>query len=299
MADDIDTLAEAGTEEVVPESDTAEEWDYYDPDEDQDTEETQDEATDDDGADADEEPETDEEPNDETEEEAAQAAPEYDLGDGTKVKPDELVKGYLRQQDYTRKSQAVAEQRKSAETEVQRIQGITESFIDHLTTLVPDAPNANLAMQDPQAYVIAKAQHDAAMEQVQKLIEVGTQAKEQASGMTDAKRQEVLQSENAALIEKFPEVAEAKGREQFFNGAAEAAQNVGFDLGELGGVSDHRYFALAHWASIGMKASKAREAARSKTAKAPRCPAQTRTGRAKSQSECRGDAKAQSLRLNT
>ena len=40
-------------------------------------------------------------------------------------------------------------------------------------------------------------------------------------------------------------------------------------MDELSGVTDHRMFALAHWANEGMKAAKAREAAKAKVANVP------------------------------
>jgi len=75
--------------------------------------------------------------------------------------------------------------------------------------------------------------------------------------------------ENRKLIEQFPATASPKGRQEFFAQAAEAAQAVGFPMEELRGVTDHRMFALAHYASLGMKAQQAQGKAREKAAKAP------------------------------
>lgn len=276
MKDEINTPADAGTEDVqTDQTETAPDWDFFDPDED--TEETAEtEATDDDGTETDDDPEaTEAKTDDEAEEgeeegEEQESEPEYfDLPDGTKVERDEVVKGYLRQSDYTRKSTEVAEYRKSIEAESSRIQGITETFVEHLSKLVPQAPDPELALTDPNAYTRQKAQHEAAVAQVQKLIEVGEQAKEAGEALSEADRQKTLAEENRKLAEKFPATTNPKGRDAFFSGAAEAAKELGFSMEELGQVSDHRMFALAHWANEGMKAAKARDTAKQKAAKAP------------------------------
>ena len=257
--DDINTPAGAGTDAVeTPESETAEDsWNYFDPDED--TEAPAEPATDE-GAEADTE---------EAAQEAEEAPAQISLPDGTQVSLDEAIKGYLRQSDYTRKATEVAETRKALEADLRTVEGITQAFIDHLTKMVPAMPDPALALRDPNGYVRAKAQYDAAMGQVQQLIEIGKQPKEIAAKLENGDRQAVITRENAALIERFPTVATPQGRQKFFESAAEAAQAMGFSMAELQGVTDHRMFAMAHWANEGMKAAKARETAKAKVANVP------------------------------
>lgn len=262
MNDETDTALSGATDNVNPtENDNAPEWDYFDPDE-QDTEETQ-------APDA-----TDEAAPEEVEtEEPAQEAPALvKLPDGTEASLEEVTKGYLRQADYTRKSQELAQTRKAVETDLQRIEGITNAFIDHLSSMVPAQPDPALALRDPNAYVRQKAQYDAAIAQVQKLIEVGSQPKQIMDGMNSQQRQERLAEENRRLSERFPETATPEGRSKFFNAAAAAANELGFSTDELGGVTDHRLFVLAHWAKVGMDAAKARQTAKAKVAAAPTAP---------------------------
>ncbi len=261
--DELNNPAEAGTEAVeTTESENAPEWDFYDPDEDADTVEAQEtEATDEAG----------EEVTENSEEEAAadERPALLKLPDGTEVSLDEAVNGYLRQSDYSKKTQEVAGLRKSLEADLRTVEGITQAFIDHLTKMVPAMPDPALALRDPNGYVRAKAQYDAAMGQVQQLIEIGKQPKEIAAKLENGDKQAVITRENAALIERFPTVATPQGRQKFFESAAEAAQAMGFSMAELQGVTDHRMFAMAHWANEGMKAAKARETAKAKVANVP------------------------------
>lgn len=272
--DPDETDTPQGTESVKPESDTAEDLTtYYDPDDDQDTVEGGDEAATDEGTEDAAQPE----------EEVAQEQPaQIVLPDGTQVALEEVTKGYLRQADYTRKATEVAETRKALEADLKTVEGITQAFIDHLSSMVPQAPDPALALRDPGAYVRAKAQHEAAMAKVQELIELGKQPKQIADKLNNADHQATIAAENAALVDKFPEVAKPEGRQKFFARAAEAAQSVGFSMDDLSGVADHRLFALAHWANVGMQAAKARETAKAKVANVPpatpRKPGQPATG---------------------
>lgn len=255
--DETDTLPSGGTDNVTPESDTAETWDYFDPDED--TEETPEAAATDDGTEEPAEPE-----------EAEPETPaQISLPDGTQVTLDEAVKGYLRQADYTRKAQEVSQKRQALEADLQLVSGITEAFIDHLTKMVPQSPDPAMALRDPNGYVRAKAQYDAAMAQVQQLIELGKKPKEIGEKLSATDKQTLVAQENALLAERFPVVATPQGRQKFFESAAAAAQEIGFSMDELSGVTDHRMFVLAHWANEGMKAAKARETAKAKVANVP------------------------------
>ena len=269
MTDEPDNapLDEDATDNVnLSEDDNADEYDYFDPDED--TEEVEDpEATDD---------EPDEDEADEAEDQEAEGQGDEEpedvtvkLDDGSTVSLDELKKGYFRQNDYTRKTQEVANARKTVEADVQRMQRITEVFVDHISGLVPEAPDASLAYSDPNRYTAMKAQHEAAMGQVQKLIELGETPKEISSGMSDASTKQQLQEANQRLIEMFPEAAGGESRKQFFGNVQAVANEIGFSDEDLGSVSDPRIFALAHWAKKGMDAEKATTKAKAKVAKAP------------------------------
>jgi hypothetical protein len=278
MANESNTPAGAGTDFVQQpdHDDTVPDYVFFDPDED--TEEPADpEATEDDGLSDDEDPEAAEvaaedetEAGEDGEEGEAEAKPDMlELPDGTKVDRDEVVKGYLRQSDYTRKTSQVAQQRQALEAETNRINGITEAFIDQLSKMIPAPPDQALAYRDPNAYTRQKAAHDAAVQQVQQIIQLGEQAKSVQQNVHQSATQEIIAAENQRLIERFPETADQKGRQEFFGRTAEAAQAAGFTMAELQSVTDHRLFTLAHYAALGLKAEQAKSKAKEKAAKAP------------------------------
>ncbi len=264
--DELNTPADAGTDPVeTHEDDNAEPTTYWDPDEDQDTPEADAGEATDDGS---EEPEAEGDESSEADVFVDLNA-KVKLADGTVTTVDELHKGNLRQADYTRKQQETADLRKALNADLQLVSGITEAFIDHLTKMVPQAPDPAMALRNPNGYVAAKAQYEAAMAQVQQLIELGKKPKEIGDKLSDADKQSLVAQENARLAERFPAITQPGGREKFFNNAATAAQELGFSMDELSGVTDHRMFALAHWANEGLKAAKARETAKAKVANVP------------------------------
>jgi hypothetical protein len=141
--------------------------------------------------------------------------------------------------------------------------------VDHLVGNVPDAPDPSLAYSDPAKYWADKAKHDAALTQVQKLIELGQAPKQIKQTLTEADRDKMTSTMERNLVDMFPKVATKDGREKFFADVNTVAAELGIPTDELKQVTDHRLFALAHWAKIGMDSQKARASAKAKAQAAP------------------------------
>lgn len=276
MEREADTVPTGATDNAQPQSDTPETWDYYDPDDDQDTVASEENEGTDDEAEA--EPEDTAE--DETEAEETDEADQSDdeqaepalvtLADGSKVTHDELVKGYLRQSDYTRKQQEAANERKALRAEAERIERITQTFVDHLASMVPPEPNPQLALTDPNKFTAQKAQYDAALAQVQRLIQMADEPKQVTQGISQEDHQRLVAAEKAKLTQALPRVATREGWEAFWkNDVQEVAREVGFTSEDLGKAIDHRLFLLVDLAKDGMAARKAKTAAKAKAETAP------------------------------
>ena len=250
--------------------DNANDFDYFDPDEDQDTETAEEsDAPDDEAEEGEPEAEADEAETEEAPVVYADETAKVKLADGTETTVAELTQSRMRQSDYTRKTQELANERKTVQADVERMQRITTAFVDHITALVPDAPPASLALSDPGKYTAQKAQHEAAMAQVQQLIEMGDAPKQIGAALSEADNQKQLQEANQRLVEMFPEAAGGATREAFFNGVQSVANDLGFSNADLSSIRDPRIFALAHWAHKGMAADKAKATAKAKVAAAP------------------------------
>ena len=287
MTDETNTSPEGGTDNVTPsDSDTPESWDYFDPDEDTEEEPNADEGTDDEAAEADSEEGT-EEADDQTDDEAAEDTADepprtVKMDDGEEVTIDDLKKGYLRQSDYTRKAQDVANERNTLKANLTRMERTQAAFVDYLTNMIPTPPEPSLAMSDPNRYTALKVQHDVALAKVQELIELGGNFKGQAQEISQEDQRKALAQEDAKLVQALPETATREGREKFFNGISKAGQDFGFAPDELRWISDHRMFVVLDMARKGMEAEQAKSKVRAKAEKAPpatpRKPGQANTG---------------------
>ncbi len=188
---------------------------------------------------------------------------------GEKLPLSELKSGYMRKADYTRKTQEVATQRRGLEALTSRVTDSVNAIADLLIAQAPKMPDPSLAMTDPGRYVQEKAIHEAAMSQINAVVEKATAPKEVANKLTAEQRKEYLDSENAKLAEAFPQTTKPETRKKFFDDAMSAAAELGYSSEEIQSATDHRMFKLAHYARLGMAAEKAKAKATQKVANVP------------------------------
>ncbi|MGN6535203.1 MAG: hypothetical protein ACTHKQ_05660 [Mesorhizobium sp.] len=283
MTGESDNLPAGGTDTALQSLtlDDAANIDFRDPDEDteeveqdQQSEEVTDEADDSQEAD-----ETTAEEDDETEtedegtaDEADKPEPEDDVTvtvNGERLALSALKAGYMRQADYTRKTQAVSTKEKSLDALTARVNQSVDAIADFLSKQIPEAPDPSLAWSNPAEFVQRKAMHEAAMSQVNAILSQAGEVKEVGNTLTAEKRAELLRSENALLAEAFPQTKIAESRKKFFDNAYGAASELGWTESEMKGVTDHRMFKLAHYAALGLKAEKAAQKAKQKVLNVP------------------------------
>lgn len=230
------------------------------------------------------------------EDESADAKPEPQddvtvTVNGERLALSELKSGYMRQADYSRKTQDVATQRKSLEALSARVTKSVDAIAQFLVNQLPQAPDPSLAMTDPAAFVQQKAMHEAAMGQINAIVAQANEAKEVGNTLTQEQRSELIKLENAKLAEAFPQSARPETRKQFFQGAMSAAAEMGFTPEEISGALDHRFYKLAHYAQIGLKAEQAKAKAVKKVEnKPPVAPQKRQQGANASQARKNKDA---------
>ncbi len=169
-------------------------------------------------------------------------------GKEIEVTLDELQKGYSRTQDYTRKTQQVAEARKAAEAELQAVRAEREQYAQLLGALSEQVKVAaepqidwdRLYREDPIEYVRQrevmrenKEKAAAIQAEQQRLAEIAQQEQMQRFQAVKAK-------EAQALIEAIPswkDPAKAKAEKAML---VELGQKMGFTPEELGNIYDHR-----------------------------------------------------------
>lgn len=195
------------------------------------------------------------------------------LPNGETMSVDELRKGYLRQDKFTRDSQEKANTYKAKFSEVgelsTRIGNTIDVIADFLQKSVPEAPEASLAFTDPQRHYQMQVAHQSAMEQVQRLIQLGAAPKEAKAQLDEIQSRELVENETQALHRALPKLAKPEAREAFFKQALEVGSKLGFDAKEIQNMTDHRFFMLADLAIEGMAARNAKQTAKAKVANVP------------------------------
>ena len=169
-------------------------------------------------------------------------------GKEVEVTLDELQKGYSRTQDYTRKTQQVAEARKAAEAELQAVRAEREQYAQLLgalseqvkTAVEPNIDWDRLYNEDPIEYV---RQREVMRENREKAaaIQAEQQRLAEISKNEQMKQFQALKAkESDALIEALPawkDPAKAKAEKAML---VEFGQKMGFTPQELGNIYDHR-----------------------------------------------------------
>jgi hypothetical protein len=169
-------------------------------------------------------------------------------GKEIEVSLDELQKGYSRTQDYTRKTQQVAEVRKAAEAELQAIRAEREQYAQLLGALSEQVKAAaepqidwdRLYREDPIEYVRQREVMRDNKERVA-AIDAEQQRLFQIAQEEQVKQlQTVKVKESRALLEAVPswkDPAKAKAEKTML---IEFGQKMGFTPQELGNIYDHR-----------------------------------------------------------
>jgi hypothetical protein len=226
------------------------------------TEETQDEPLEEDvleeetAEESEEESEEEELDEDESEEEPEFYSVKVD-GEELEVSLDELVKGYSRQSDYTRKTQELAGQRDEMtklqqqwNNEISQAQAERQQYIDALGQFVQNSMGGleqfqnvdweNLRQTDPIAFVTKKEELREAQDRVRQAQEEQARVNKQQQEETAKLRQLAIQEEHAKLVAAVPEWNNTEKRGKMASELSSYAIEQGFTKEELQQLIDHR-----------------------------------------------------------
>ena len=175
-------------------------------------------------------------------------------GKEIEVPKEELIRGYQREADYTRKTQKLAEERKLVESEFQQVRGEREQYAQVLGQLQhklrefePPEPDWNrLEVEDPTEYARQWTSHQ--RRQQQKFAVQAEQARLQQLYQAESQKQiqNVLAQETAVLKEKIPEWNSPEKAKAEGKALLEYGQNLGFTEQELNSISDSRALLALH-----------------------------------------------------
>ena len=248
-----------------------EQQEAQDPEVEESTQEAEDESTEavseDDSEQEIEQEESDSEDLSENEEE-----PDFDTtytlkvdGEEVEVTLDELLKGYSRNSSYTKKSQALSEDRKQIEAlqsqynqEIAQITAEREQYARNLQSVIENSnldKFANidwerLRAEDPIEFLQKREEVREAQEKIAR-----TQQEQQsvlAKNNEEAQKQwqQTVTSEHAKLVEKLPDWGDADKQKILANELRSYASTVGFQEEEINSLIDHRSFIVLNKARL-------------------------------------------------
>ena len=170
-------------------------------------------------------------------------------GEEIEVDEDELIKGYQQGADYTKKSQALAEQRKAFEAERSHLEYVKQErqayaqklrALDSFLTQQDQGVNLDVLKEtDPIGYAVAVAEQSQREKQLAVVRNEQQRIAQQQQAEHQASLQSHLRQESEKLVSLIPELASPQGdavRKQI----RDYAKSVGWTDQELGSVYDSR-----------------------------------------------------------
>ncbi|HDR9253547.1 hypothetical protein [Burkholderia vietnamiensis] len=188
----------------------------------------------------------------------------FSIRDGDKevnVTLAELKNGYQRQSDYTRKSQALAEERKAFQTEAQQAQAEREQYRNGLAQAMqimqatqPQEPTADqwaeLQATDPMQFLQLREQWREHKERMSAVAnEYQALSQRQQAEMNKA-LQARMAEESEKLNAAFPEWTDKAKAQAGKAAIRDYAKDLGYSDDEINTTTDHRIFVLAHKAMM-------------------------------------------------
>ena len=207
--------------------------------------------------DAEEESESEEDADAEEEPQTPQTYKVKVDGEEVEVTIEELQNGYSRTKDYTRKTQALAEQRKSVEAEQEQARQERAYYAQMLQVLQQQLAQTNtepdwdsLYQENPTEWVrqreLWRDRQDKARAVEAEQARLAAM-QEQENGKA---RQAKLAEEAQKLIEAIPDWKDAKRAGEERTKLVETARKVGFTDEELGSIVDHRALVVLRKAAL-------------------------------------------------
>jgi len=178
-------------------------------------------------------------------------------GEEQTIPLDELLKGYSRQSDYTKKTQEVSEQRKEVDalkgqyqSEMAQIQTERGHYVEALQALLDGSMGAldefsnvnweQLKQDDPIEFVTKKEEFREKQEKMQAVQKDQQIAQQRQTEEYKKLHKDALDGEHAALAGKLPDWKDDQKRSKIKKQVRDYALGQGFDAEEIKGLVDHR-----------------------------------------------------------
>jgi len=216
-------------------------------------------------------------------------------GEEIEVPEDEVLKGYSRTADYTRKTQKLSEEKKALEAEAQSVKAERERYMQGLKMMESQLAQTEqvdwnrLREEDPISYATKKIEERDRKDQLalvqQEQLRVATlQQEEQRKAL-----EQYVYGEQAKLADAIPEWKDAKVAKAEKEKLSGYLQNLGYSEAEISQIYDHRAVITVRKAAL---YDEMMSKAKSQTEKVSNSPKTSRPGNLQSPAQSKQFAQA-------
>lgn len=178
-------------------------------------------------------------------------------GQDIQVTREELLKGYTRYSDYTKKTQEIAATRQQVEQEAQRIQAERQHYaaqLDQAATILqaqlPPPPDQSRLHSDPIGYMQDKEVYEARVQQLRTILAERQHAEQLNRQQAEQAQAQSLAHAREALLERLPEWKKPEVAKKEQRQIADYLRTLGYADAELAQASDPRAIVMAKKAML-------------------------------------------------
>lgn len=218
-------------------------------------------------------------------------------GEELEVSQSELIAGYARQADYTRKTQALAKEREEFKSEAESVRQEREQYATLLDKLAEQVDSGGeqepdwdrLYQEDPNEWVRQRELHRSRRERQQAIEAERERVRQQQESERQAQLRDKIVEEQNKLTEAIPDWADdEKAQAEKKRVAKYARETAGFSDDEVAQIYDHRAVAVLRKAMLYDELASQR--GKVKPAKGEGSPKPARPGTSKSGSSTKSRA---------
>lgn len=182
-----------------------------------------------------------------------------ELDDGSKITSEEARKGYLRNKDYTEKTQKLADRLREVNSHEELVSKGAQYLLERLPQIksvlesrIPSEPDTSLRQTDPLKYWDQYNERQSIMAQVQKADAEAAQAKQYLAQLEHRKETERYHEEGEKLLERLPSWKNPKVAKVEKAEVSKYAKSLGYTAEDIAKF-DHRMVVALRDGAIGKK----------------------------------------------
>ena len=178
-------------------------------------------------------------------------------GEDHEVTADELIKGYSRQSDYTRKTLGLSEYRKQLDqaaeyyqNEIAQTQQARQHYVDSVANAIQsnyaglqkfaDTDWEKLKTEDREEYLTRRDEYREAQDHIGRLQQQQSQVQQEQQAEFQQQHAQVVRDEHSKMVSILPEWGDASKRKEIANEIKSFALSKGYSQEELSQLVDHR-----------------------------------------------------------